>query len=89
MPRIVKRLDLSGSVCAARMAEQDVVVGVRVERRVEVDEIDRLVLDVSSQHVEVVAVVEDFPWRVGHVAQAIGRDRRFSCSIHWLARVPH
>jgi hypothetical protein len=38
--------------------EQDVVVPVRVERRVEIHKIDRLRPDVLAEHFEVVAVVE-------------------------------
>jgi len=36
-------------------SEQDVVISVAVERRVEVDEINGFVLDMPSQHVEVVS----------------------------------
>jgi hypothetical protein len=48
------------------MAEQDVVAGVRVEGRIEVDEIDRLVCDVPPENVEVVAVVEDVASLLDH-----------------------
>jgi hypothetical protein len=41
------------------LSEEDVVVLVALERRVEVHEVYGLVLDVPSQDVEVVAVVED------------------------------
>jgi hypothetical protein len=41
------------------LSEQDVVTRVRVERRVEVDQVDALVLDVPPQYIEVVAVVEE------------------------------
>ena len=58
-PRVLEGLDLRGGPLAVLLREQDVVVGVRVERRVQVDEVNRLVLDVSAQDVEVVAVVED------------------------------
>jgi len=40
--------------------EDDVVVPVRVEGRVEVDQINALVGDVAAEDVEVVAVVEEF-----------------------------
>jgi hypothetical protein len=43
---------------AVALREEDVVVLVGLERRVEVDEIDALVLDVPAQDVEVVAVVQ-------------------------------
>jgi hypothetical protein len=44
------------------MAEQDVVVGVGVERRVQVHQIDGRILDVPSEHVEVVAVEQGVGW---------------------------
>jgi hypothetical protein len=57
-PGVLERLDLRRRPRAV-FCEQDVVVLVRLERRIEVDEIDGLVLDVPSQHVEVVAVVQE------------------------------
>ena len=38
--------------------EQDVVIGIGVERRVQINEINRLVLDVAAENVQVVPVVE-------------------------------
>ena len=58
VPRILKRLDLRGSLSAIPLREQDVIAGVRIERRVEVDEINRLVGDVPPEHVEVVADID-------------------------------
>jgi hypothetical protein len=43
------------------LRKQDVVRSVAVERRVQVDEIDGLVLDVPPQDIEVVPVVEKVP----------------------------
>jgi hypothetical protein len=43
---------------ARRRLEQHVVAGVRVERRVEADQVDAGVGDVLAQHLEVVAVIE-------------------------------
>jgi hypothetical protein len=40
------------------LGEQDVVIGVGVERGVEVDQVDRLAGDVLAQDAQVVAVVE-------------------------------
>jgi hypothetical protein len=40
------------------LLEKDVVILVALERRVKVDEIDRLVPHIAAEHVEVVAVVE-------------------------------
>ena len=39
-------------------AEKHVVIAVRIERRVEVDQIDILVLDVVAQDLEIVTVVK-------------------------------
>ena len=39
-------------------AKQHIVIGVRIERRVEVDQIDALGLDALAQHVEIVAVIQ-------------------------------
>jgi hypothetical protein len=46
--------------------EEHVVVGVAVEGRVEVNEVDALVGDVAAHHVEVVAVVERVWLRLRH-----------------------
>ena len=56
MPGILERFDLAVGRRAGRRLEQDVVVGVRVERRVEIDEIDALVGDMLAQHLEIVTV---------------------------------
>lgn len=46
------------TTCPGQREEQHAVVGVQVERRVDIDEIDALRRDALAQHVEVVAVVE-------------------------------
>jgi len=46
---------LFGSVL---LCEQDVVIGIRVERWIEIDQIDRLVFDVPMKNVEVIPEVE-------------------------------
>ena len=62
LPRVCERLDLRGRLLPGPLPKQDVVAGIRVERRVEVDEVHRLVGHVLSEDVEVIAVVEG----VGH-----------------------
>ncbi len=57
MPGVVERFDLCLCLGARVALEQDVVGAVRVERRVEVDEVHGLGFE-SGEHVEVVAVVE-------------------------------
>lgn len=58
VPRILERLDLRVGAVPGLRLEQNVVVGVRVERRVEVDEIDALVRDAVVQDLQIVAVVK-------------------------------
>ena len=63
MPRVVERLNLRRRLGAILLGEQDVVRRVRVEWRIEVDEVHGLIGDVTPQDIEVVAVVEGV---VGH-----------------------
>ena len=65
MPRVVERLNLRRREFAARLAEEHVVGGVRVERRVEVDEVNALARDMLAQDRQVVAE-EEFVAPVGH-----------------------
>jgi hypothetical protein len=57
-PRVLEGVNLRRRLGTV-LGEQDVVAGVRVEGRIEVDEIDALVLDVPPQDVEVVGLVEE------------------------------
>ena len=58
VPGVVEGGDLGRRLLAALFGEQDVIRGVRVERRVEVDQVDALVLDLLAQDAEVVPEVE-------------------------------
>ena len=51
-------MNLGAGLRAVFFGEEDVVVLAGVEGRVEVDEVDRLVLDVELEDFEVVAVIE-------------------------------
>ena len=42
--------------------EKHVVVAVRIERRIEIYKIDRLVLDIPPQNVQIIAVVKSIHW---------------------------
>src|SRR5947209_7230912 len=66
-PRVLERLDLSSGASAVLVGKEDVEVAGAVEGRVEVDQVNRFVLDVTLEHVEVVAVVEE---ALGHSADA-------------------
>ena len=58
VPGVLEGGDLGGGFLAGALAEEDVVGGVGVEGRVEVDEVDGLVGDVLAEYVQVVAEVE-------------------------------
>ena len=58
LPRVLEGVNLRGGLLAAALFEEDVVVLVGLEWRVEVDEVYRFVLDVTTQDVEVIPVVE-------------------------------
>jgi len=56
VPAVLERLDLAVRAMAAGRLEQDVVIGVRVEWRVEIDEIDARIGDMRAQRVEIVGI---------------------------------
>lgn len=58
VPRVFERRDLRFAVAARFVAEQYVVIPIAVERRIKIDQIDRLVLDVVPQDLQIIAVVE-------------------------------
>ena len=53
---VLERLDLRIAAAAGLELEQHVVIGVRVERRIEVDQIDAVARDVIAQDIEIVAI---------------------------------
>ena len=58
LPGVGEGFYLGGGIFAGLLAEEDVVVGVGIEGRVQVDEVYGLVGDVFAENGEVVAVVE-------------------------------
>lgn len=58
VPGVVEGLDLRGALVAGGAAEEHVIAGVRVEGRVEIDEVDGAARDALAQDVQVIAVVE-------------------------------
>ncbi|MGI8568447.1 MAG: hypothetical protein ACR2KT_04960 [Methylocella sp.] len=56
MPRIVKNLDLRLALVPIRRLEEDIISGVGIKGRIEIDEIDALVFDVLAQNGEIVAI---------------------------------
>ena len=91
LPGILERLDLGiGAGGAGRGAEQHIVAGVRIERRVEVDQVDAAVRDVAAQDVQIVAVIKVVGGAVGAGArhrrnQARRRDRCMSLWVRYGA----
>jgi hypothetical protein len=62
MPSVLERLHLGVGFVPVRGLEQHVIGRARIERRIEIDEVDRLVADVLAQYGEIIAVIEG----VGH-----------------------
>jgi hypothetical protein len=58
VPRVLKGFNLSMRLFASRRTKQDVVVRVRVERGIEIDEVNALIFDVLPKDAKVVAVIE-------------------------------
>jgi hypothetical protein len=57
MPAILEGLDLARRSLALRVGEDEVVVFFGVERRVKIDQVNGLVLQVPSYHLKVVAEI--------------------------------
>jgi hypothetical protein len=61
---------MAAGTTAVVLGEEDVVILVAVERRVEIDQVNRLVLLVTPEDIQVVAVVKDV---FGHLVLLAGR----------------
>ena len=57
LPGVLEGANLGTGLRAVLLRKQDVIVLARVERRVKIDQVDRLVFHVSAEDVEVVAVI--------------------------------
>jgi len=66
VPGVLEGQQLGIGGVARLIAEDDVIVAVAVEGRVEVDQVNGGIGHVATQDVEVVAVVEDVGGEVGH-----------------------
>jgi len=92
MPSVLKREQLRVALPARLILENDVVVAIRVEGRVEVDEVDAGVGDVATEDLEVVAVVQDVGVHAGDYGRRLPRPadlrRGFQASpLHFGAAV--
>jgi hypothetical protein len=58
MPCVFERLDLRMRFGTARRLEEKIVIGLTVEWRIQIDEIDRLILYLVAENRQVIAVVE-------------------------------
>jgi hypothetical protein len=75
-PRVAEGLDLGGRPRAILLGEKHVVIGFRVERRIEVRQVNGFARDMPAKHVQVVAV-EQLVFRHLHYP------RDFSASRLW------
>lgn len=57
-PSVFEGFELGAGAGAVLFGEEDVVVLVAFERRVEVDEVDGFVFDVAAENVEIVTVIK-------------------------------
>jgi hypothetical protein len=71
MPGVLEGFNLRLAVVAARRFEEQVVVALGIERRVEIDEVNGFVRNVLAKDLEIVAVIELVHWR-GSVRGKIG-----------------
>ena len=85
LPRVLERRDLRLGLLAALFGEQHVIVGVGVEGRVEVDQVNSGIGQVATQDVEVVAVIEDVRGEVGSSVRKITRRIEFQTSVLGLS----
>ena len=76
MPRILECGDLRSRFFTALLAKQYVVTGIRVERRVKIDEINAFVGYVLPKNVDVVSEVELVGPIFRHLASAEKLDAR-------------
>ena len=70
-PRIFERFNLRLALFSLGRFEQEIVVALGVERRVEIDEVNSLVLNVLTQHLKVVAEV-----KLVHAMRRLGKQSR-------------
>ncbi len=58
IPRIAERFDLCGAFTAALFFEQDVIIAVRVKRRIEIDQIDAVIGNMIFEQFKVITKIE-------------------------------
>ena len=58
VPRILESLDLGLGLLTGRSLKQDVIGGVRIERRVEINQVNRFIRDALPEHGEIVTVIK-------------------------------
>lgn len=74
-PSVFEGLELGGGAGTVFFSEEDVVVLIAFERRVEINEVDGFVFDVKAENVEIVAVIKlVHGYRANHT----------KCSGEWL-----
>lgn len=71
VPGVLEGSDLGLSLLAAFVLKQNVIRAVRVERRIEVDQVHALVVDVIPQYREVIAVEEGIGGDGRHVRSLV------------------
>lgn len=57
-PGIRKGLNLACGFAFVFFREEDVVIGIGIERRVQINEVDGFVFDMQTHHVQIIAIIE-------------------------------
>ena len=63
MPCVFKSFDLRLALLATRGFEQYIIIGVRIELRIKLNQINAFILDVFAQHIQIIAIVK----RIDHL----------------------
>lgn len=77
LPGVVKGFDAGVGASARCALEQHIIGGVGIEGRVQIDKIDRLVLHMRAQHIQIVAIVKP----VLHAAHPNANRGRGKCGV--------
>ena len=58
VPCIIKRLNLRLAIIPRRGFEENIIIRIRIERRIKIDKINALILDLVSENREIIAIKE-------------------------------
>jgi hypothetical protein len=83
MPGVLEGFNLRLAVVAAGRFEEQIVVALGIERRVEIDEVNGFVRNVLAEDLEIVAVVELVHWRESVRGKCGGVNSAFAWFVYF------